>query len=199
MAKWVLLLLGMTLGIECLGSRIVSMIYVQMRTIELRIMNYRSQEGKFPASLDALAQWPYIKWKNEDIIDPWGEAIGYEYSGDENFVIWSLGPDKKKGTADDIIRGFPPSYAESWKAKNLPPVEMQGTNVVQAATGETAQPTVGVGKVPPKRVPMTSTQSPAETDEPAGTKTAPWKIPLLIGVAVVGVIAVWRCFRKKNT
>ena len=37
MAKWFLILLGMTMGIDCLGSRIVSMIYVQMRKIELRI------------------------------------------------------------------------------------------------------------------------------------------------------------------
>ena len=197
MAKWVLILLGMTIGIECLGS-IRRPIDVQMWKIELDIMNYWSQEGYLPTSLDALTQRPY-GLKKEDLIDPWGKAIGYEYSGDENFVVWSLGPDKKKGTADDIIRGFSPSYAESWKAKNLPPVEAQGTNAFQAATGETAQPTAGVGKVTPKHVPVTSTQPPAETGEPAKTKTAPWKIPLLIVVAVVGVITVWRCFRKKNT
>ena len=196
MAKWVLLLLGMTMGTECLGSRRISMIDIQMKRIRSAIVVYRGTEGDFPASLDALAQRPY-GLKKEDLIDPWGEAFGHDYSGDE-YVVWSSGPDKKKGTADDIVIGSLQSYVNSWKAKNLPPVEAQGTNAVQAVTGETAQPTDGVGKVTPKRVPVTSTQSSAETDEPAETKTTPWKILLLIGGTVVGAMAAWCYFRKSG-
>ena len=196
MAKWVLILLGMTLGIECLGV-IHDPLNLQMWKLRSAIVVYRGTEGEFPTSLDALTQRPY-GLKKEDLIDPWGEAFGHDYSRDE-YVVWSSGPDRKKGTADDIVIGSLQSYVESWKAKNLPPVEAQGTNAVQAATVEAAQLTASVGKVTPERVPVTSTQPSAETDEPAKTKTAPWKILLLIGGTVLGAMAAWRCFRKKKT
>ena len=119
MAKWVLILLGMTLGIECFDS-IRRPIDVQMEIIKMAIANYIAQEGTCPVSLDTLVQKRYF-WEEKYLVDPWGEAIGHEYSGDENFVVWSLGPDKKSMTKDDIIRAYPSSYAESWKAKHVQP------------------------------------------------------------------------------
>ena len=158
--------------------------------------------GKVPESLDCLVLSADEKspplLKEENLLDEWGGTIEYERDG-RKFILRSSGPDKKMGTPDDLVTGWPGSFVESWKAKNLPPVEAQGTNTVQAATGETAQPTDGVGKVTPKSVPVISTQPSAETDDPANAKTAPWKIPLLIVVAAVGAMAVWRCFRKKKT
>ena len=168
----------------------------------MAITNYMVQEGEFPVSLEALVQRRYFLEK-QYLVDPWGESIGYEHGEGEDFVIWSSGPDKKLGTADDIIDGFPPSYVASWKAKNLPPVNGQKTNAVQETTAGVTQPPSAVEKTPPGRVPVTTVQPPAKPDNPdnpADPKTTPWKIPLLIGLtAIIGVLAAWRCFRKKRT
>jgi general secretion pathway protein G len=47
---------------------------------------------------------PYIEGNNVPI-DPWGEPYQYEYPGKHNkagYDLWSKGPDKQSGTADDI-------------------------------------------------------------------------------------------------
>jgi len=129
-----LLLLNRLLRVE--RPHPVDPIRVQMEIIRMAVMGYDAREGKYPDSLDALIQPPYRQLKKEDLNDPWGEPFGYEHDGD-NYVIWSSGPDKKMGTADDIVTGFPPSYVASWKAKHIPPVGNQETNVVQEATTET--------------------------------------------------------------
>ena len=193
MAKWVLIIIGMTMGIECLGRTFVPMITVRMDRIYYEIIDYRAREGEFPASLDALTQRPY-SLKKEDLVDPWGEAFGYDYNKDE-YVVWSSGPDKKKGTADDIVKGFPPSYEESWKAKNLSPVEEQKTNAGQEAASS-SQVKGGGGVVsPPVRIVSKNEPQP----EPTESKSAPWKLPLLIGVVVLGgVVTAWRCLNNKK-
>ena len=194
MAKWVLIIIGMTMGIECLGRTFVPMITVQMDRIYYDIMDYRAREGEFPASLDALTQRPY-DLKKEDLVDPWGEAFRYDYSKDE-YVVWSSGPDKKKGTADDIVRGSLPSFVESWKAKNLPPVEERKTNAVQEATSSSQVKGGGGGVSPPVRIVSKNEPQP----DPTESKSAPWKLPLLLGVvSAIGVVTVWRCFLKKKT
>jgi len=120
--KCVLVLVGIMLGIECLGSK-RNLIDIQMSNVEMAIIVYMTQEGKFPDSLDVLIQRRY-NLKKEDLLDPWGEPFGYEYN-EHRYVIWSSGPDKKMGTADDVFKGFPPSYVECWRIKQL------GTNAVQ--------------------------------------------------------------------
>ncbi len=51
-------------------------------------------------------QGPYIK-SDKVPIDPWGSAYRYEYPGQNNSIgepdIWSLGPDHKDNTEDDIV------------------------------------------------------------------------------------------------
>ena len=166
-----------------------------MGDVYMAIMAYMVREGEYPASLDALVQRLY-QIKKEDLVDPWGEPIGYEHSGGD-YIIWSSGPDKKLGTADDIIRGSHPSYEASWKAKLAQALGEQGTNAVQGATAGTIQPPASIGKTPSNSVPAVTAQPPAEPDNPAGAKTTPWKIPLLVGVlAIVGVMLARRCFRK---
>jgi hypothetical protein len=110
-------------------------------------------DARFPASLDELLQFASAKddyqrnplLKKEDLIDPWGEPFAYERSENgRKYILRSSGPDRIMGTADDFVEGYPPSYVTSWKAKQTPPVDGQGTNAVQAAaqTGGTASPSL---------------------------------------------------------
>jgi hypothetical protein len=95
--------------------------------------------GKLPDSLNVLAESNDADWhpvlKKEDLVDPWGERIGYEHE-ECNYVIMSSGPDKKMGTADDILEGDVEAYQRGWKPKQNPPVDGQGTDAVQAVTPE---------------------------------------------------------------
>ncbi len=76
---------------------------------------YRLNTGDFPASLDALYQPPADladpnKWGGpylEEPLppDPWGNEYQYLYPGSRNpgtYDVWSMGPDKADGTADDV-------------------------------------------------------------------------------------------------
>ncbi len=70
-------------------------------------------DADFPGSLDALInkpagddRWsgPYLE-KGKAPVDPWGNAIQYQYPGQHSQDrpdIWSMGPDKQSGTADDL-------------------------------------------------------------------------------------------------
>ena len=112
---------------------------INMEHVRFAVEGYRSILGRFPDSLEEIAK-PIGKngrvlLEKECLLDVWGEPFGYEYEGDE-YVIWSSGPDKKLGTADDIVKGSRDSYVASWKAKRFPPVDNQGTNAVQEATLE---------------------------------------------------------------
>ena len=206
-ARHILVLLGIIQGVECQGLSISSSTArtrENIRGIEHAIDIYALEhDNKPPDSLDVLIRparnnsQPLLE--KELLTDSWGEPIEYVLDGHQ-YIIRSSGADRAMGTADDIIQGYPPAYVDEAKrsVRETPAVVRQKTNAVQAATGETAQPTAGVGKVTTKRVPVTFTQSPAETDEPAKEKTAPWKILLLIGGTVLGAMAAWRCFRKKT-
>ena len=200
--KCVLILFGIVLCIECQGRYIIPKARSQVADIERAIETYMVyHEGKTPASLDELTQFvndsngkPLLK--KEDLIDPWGEPFGYEHEG-RKYVFWSSGPDKKLGTKDDLVEGWPGAYEEKWRAKFAQSVAEQETNAVQGATAGAIQPPAGVGKTPPNSVPVTTTQPTANPDNPAETKTTPWKLPLLVGIAaVLGAMAAWRCFRK---
>ena len=102
------------------------------KAIEIYALEHR---GKLPDSLNDLIESddqdrpPLLNQK--DLVDPWGEPIGYVFEG-RNYVIMSAGPDKIMGTDDDVVKGFRP-LAERWKVKHGLPVE---TNAVQTASHE---------------------------------------------------------------
>ena len=169
-----------------------------MERVRLAVIVYKMRYDRLPDSLAELSK-PADKdsrplLKEAHLLDPWGRPFGYEHDG-ENYVIWSSGCDKEVGTADDIFDGYPKSYVESWKTRHAQAVAEAETNRVQEATSETvetAQPSVGVEKTQASRVPVTTRQHTYESIEPTPT----WKILLCVGAIVVGVMAVWRCFRK---
>lgn len=79
--------------------------------ISLAIDLYEMDNGKYPENLDDLLtepsdalNWdgPYLKKKP---IDPWGKNYYYLAPGTHNshsYDLYSSGPDKQRGTADDI-------------------------------------------------------------------------------------------------
>jgi general secretion pathway protein G len=85
-------------------------------TLGMQLDIYHTHMGKYPTSLKELvekpdgedaAKWagPYIKDMNS-LKDPWGEDLQYKFPGElhgeENYDLWSKGPDKQVGTDDDI-------------------------------------------------------------------------------------------------
>ena len=200
-AKCVLILFGIVLRVECQGRYIIPKTRAQVADIERAICIFAmDHNGKLPASLDELTQLvkdgdnqPLLT--TEDLIDPWGEPFGYE-SGGKRFVLVSSGPDREMGTKDDIFSGNSDAYEKKWKDKYTQAIKEQETNMVQEVTIGTTQPPDGTAKVEPNHVPTATAQPPAQPDNPAGEKATPWKLPLLIGVAAVGAMAAWRCFRK---
>ena len=170
--------------------------------LKIAIVTYRAGEGKFPDSLDVLApredtddrrRSSYLE--KEGLLDAWGEPFRYEHSGD-GFVIWSSGPDRKPGTEDDVFDSNSSSYLESWKAKRAQSVENPATNAVQKATTETAKPPAVMKKKGHGNATAEDGQTP---NEHAESKSTPWKIALLIGILIIGAVAVaWCHFKKKR-
>ncbi len=80
------------------------------------LANYKNDNGSFPASrmgLKALVEQPdnAPNWKGpylsaDAIKDPWNMPYQYSFPGRHNAVgsydIWSMGPDKRTGTTDDV-------------------------------------------------------------------------------------------------
>jgi hypothetical protein len=189
-ANRTLILLGIMLGIECFGSTRVPT-HVQMTRIENAIIAYRTQKGEFPTSIDELVNDASLLITKKDLVDFWGEPIGYEHRGDE-YIVWSTGPDKKLGTKDDVVRGSLPSYVEIWKAKHAQPADGQGTDAVQGA----AQ-TGGAQTSPPSHEKPTSTakaKTPGNVVEEEQSKTNPW---LYVGIAVCFLCAIFHFLRRK--
>ncbi len=88
-------------------------------SIKTSLVRYRIDLGDFPSTaegLDSLVtapssraeRWkgPYIDAKGGKLpLDPWGESYVYRYPGTQNkgsYDIFSKGPDKAEGTADDV-------------------------------------------------------------------------------------------------
>lgn len=79
---------------------------VQLRNIESALDLYRLDNGKYPASLDALVtqpagadRWkgPYLK-KATGLSDPWGQPYKYQFPGQHGeYDLYSLGADKTEG------------------------------------------------------------------------------------------------------
>lgn len=87
-------------------------------SLEAPLMTYSMKVGSFPSTeegLQALIKAPESagdRWGNDPYIkdgkvpeDPWGSEYRYAYPGTHNpsgYDLWSIGPDKKDGTDDDI-------------------------------------------------------------------------------------------------
>ncbi len=91
--------------------------------IATALLRFRNDVGRFPESDEGLAAlyekprsidedregeiWkgPYLEGRPEDLRDPWKREFRYKCPGDVNdkgYDLWSLGPDGKDGTEDDI-------------------------------------------------------------------------------------------------
>jgi general secretion pathway protein G len=82
---------------------------------------YKADVGKYPSALADLYAQPHPssgpgQWQGPDIkdpsglLDPWGHPYQYCALGVHNkngFDLWSFGPDRVAGTADDILGGGP--------------------------------------------------------------------------------------------
>jgi len=84
--------------------------------IALALDLYEVDMGRYPSSLEELTKkpsesssWkgPYLK-KGRIPKDPWGTGYLYRFPGTQNtegYDLYSLGPDKKEGTGDEITNG----------------------------------------------------------------------------------------------
>ncbi len=67
-----------------------------------------------PDSVDEESdKWtgPYLEGTMDELRDPWGNVYQYRFPGEaneKNYDLWSLGPDGKDGTDDDVV---------NWKKK----------------------------------------------------------------------------------
>ena len=89
---------------------------MQLGNLATLLDNYESQIGFFPSTEEGLhslcerpasvdeAVWFKIATWNEPPSDPWGSVYNYQYTGggDDDFELWSSGPDRQSGTDDDI-------------------------------------------------------------------------------------------------
>ena len=84
---------------------------------------------------------------------------------------------------------------EEREAQRAAPKPAQPPEATAAtAAVENILPPADTVETPSGNVPITTTQPPSEPD---ATKSVPWKLPLLIGIIVIGgAVTVWRCFRK---
>ena len=219
-AKSILIVIAVVLGIGLLGFACLFVKFsilpqshphpgmpadrVMMFGIERAIDIYTMRHnGKLPESLDDLIQGtddnpPILK--KESIADPWGSPVGYERDRGK-FVLFSSGPDKKMMTQDDIVHGNPSSYEESWKRKQIRLLYGLETDEVQ----EEPQPSPANrgGTEQSKAVPVPTPAAVKRAAQPPLPDLLehriPWKLPLLIDVAVgIYAVATWLCFRKSR-
>ena len=88
-------------------------------SLKVSLVRYRMEVGDYPSTAEGMAallvapanradRWrgPYIDSPgNKAPLDPWGEPYQYRYPGTRNkdsYDLYSKGPDKADGTADDI-------------------------------------------------------------------------------------------------
>jgi general secretion pathway protein G len=88
-------------------------------SLKTSLVRYRMEVGDYPSTAEGMAallvapanradRWrgPYIDSPgNKAPLDPWGEPYQYRYPGTHNkdsYDLYSKGPDKADGTADDI-------------------------------------------------------------------------------------------------
>lgn len=83
--------------------------------IALALDLYEVDLGRYPASLEELVKKPSesSSWKGPYLKrgipkDPWGNPYLYRFPGTQNqegYDLYSLGPDKRDGTGDEIANG----------------------------------------------------------------------------------------------
>jgi general secretion pathway protein G len=108
----------------------------EIKTLRIALERFKIDCGRYPTTeegLKALVLNPGIKeWKRNYInflrSDPWRTPYYYEYTNDTVFLC-SFGPDKIKGTADDIIAQTPTPEEVDW-----PPNSPATTNIEQIST-----------------------------------------------------------------
>ena len=98
------------------GQEKIAAIFVH-DSMKMPLIQYRMQMGDYPSTeegLQALISAPTNKadhWRGPYLeggkmqLDPWKEPYQYRYPGEKNkggYDLWSKGPDKTDGTADDI-------------------------------------------------------------------------------------------------
>jgi len=83
------------------------------------LQRYYQDMGEYPSTAEGIAalfhapqgkadKWhgPYIETEDDELpADPWGTTYQYQCPGihhPQGYDVWSLGPDKKPGTADDL-------------------------------------------------------------------------------------------------
>lgn len=120
----VLLIIGVIAGIGAsmllkpTGDAEIVKAKTSVKMFETALLSYHLNGNTYPSEqqgLNALYQKPQSSpqpaiWrqqiKNEsDLTDPWGNPYQYHYPakiGKSNFDVYSMGPDKQKGTSDDI-------------------------------------------------------------------------------------------------
>lgn len=89
---------------------------VELEEIVTSLMAFRQDTSRYPSGaegLEALLEEPrgtgVVNWNGPykaRLFDPWGRRYRYRHPGQRNegFVdVWSVGPDGKSGTADDIV------------------------------------------------------------------------------------------------
>lgn len=100
----------------CASARATTGIFVH-NTMRTAFEAYRHTEGNYPSTREGIEaliappggradQWrgPYLT-VDKVPHDPWGQPYRYAFPGVHNkdgYDLWSDGPDKKTGTADDI-------------------------------------------------------------------------------------------------
>lgn len=107
---------GLMGGQDSANRKIVELFVTQ--TVNTPLQSYRLSMGKYPSTAEGLkalieapsgagSKWrgPYLEDASK-IVDPWGQPYQYAYPGNRNGAtrpdIWSVGPDGKGGTEDDI-------------------------------------------------------------------------------------------------
>ena len=120
----VLAIIGLLAGLaitnvdKIFGGAQTSTVRLQVRdSMRTPLTSYRIHMGDYPSTAEGLQalitapagkadKWhgPYLEPAKMPE-DPWGEPLQYAYPGAKNttsYDIWSKGPDKQSGTADDI-------------------------------------------------------------------------------------------------
>ena len=88
------------------------------QSLRVPLQSYSMNMGGYPSTAEGLNallsapankadRWrgPYVKEDSGIPLDPWKEPYQYRYPGVKNkngYDVWSKGPDKQDGTADDI-------------------------------------------------------------------------------------------------
>jgi general secretion pathway protein G len=99
------------------GAQLSTVKIFVKESMKTSLTSYRIHMGDYPSTSDGLQalitapgtkadKWfgPYIEG-GKIPQDPWGEPYQYAYPGTRNkgsYDLWSKGPDKQSGTADDI-------------------------------------------------------------------------------------------------